>query len=304
NGLPDGFTPELVQVLFDRQLAQSDVALLQLFTGAPIEPAEMIRAMRIHGFLLSDPVGNHVPPEAFRIDPTVNMSEDYVIWVDRFLEHVTVSPEVIGEELFRQAMRQRVLIQARPGLQRFRLSADKRGALENGLHPRQILTLLSPEAPQLTGEAYARRWQLPLAAAEAELTALVEAGFLEARRWELETVAPPQFVPAEGVTSRIFIRLLFIVMALLWLQRILPDRRWPALGILLWTGFAATEISQTATTLPSAAATGLWLTLPVLLVLILTLKTIRPDLAAAAAAPAETDPHSAPHSPSATPPAP
>jgi hypothetical protein len=263
--LPGSFSRELVALIQERQNALSRHALHGLFENAPLPPEEMVRALRVYGFIQRDRHGYHIPSEAFTLDPALHLAEDYTVWVDKLRDHAGIAPESLDPELLREARRHEVLLPVRPGHPRLRFSANHRGRLDNDLLPRQILTLLdlTPDATALTAEAYARRWNLTLDTGEAELRELAELAYLEPVRRAEEPVRPPPVpLPDADRGRRILFRVLLFAAGALLIKTTAPalQRNLCILGgISLW-GFAATELAAATASLPAAASLALWLT--------------------------------------------
>ena len=280
--LPDGFSPALVSLIQSRQAALSRSALEALFDQAPLPPEEMIRAFRVYGFVQWDRHGYHIPSEAFTMDPSEHLAPDYTHWVEKLRNHAGMDPDTLDPELLREARRHDVLLPVRPGPPRLRFSANYRARLPNGLLPRQMLTLLdaAPGQPPLTAEAYARRWDLTLTAAEAELLELAEQQYLEPVRWQAETLRPPPLtLPDANQGQRILLRLFLAALGVYLLRSCAaPFRRnlYILGGLSVW-GFLAAALAASLQTLPAASRLALWLS-PVSLLLLLTARKLRPSL--------------------------
>ena len=262
--LPESFSRELVAFIQTRQTALSRTVMHALFENAPLPPEEMIRALRVYGFIQHDRHGFHIPSEAFTLDPAEHLAPDYTVWVEKLRAHAGIAPDSLDPDLLRQARRNEVLLPVRPGHTLLRFSANHRARLENGLLPRQILTLLdqTTETPPLTAEAYAQTWHLSLNAAERELLEMAEAGHLAPVRWQAEAVRPPPLtLPDANRGLRIFLRFAtaaFSVFLLRGLRSPLRKSLYLLGGLSLW-GFLATELAAATATLPAAANLALWL---------------------------------------------
>lgn len=171
----------MLRFIRERQVALSEPSLLRLFANAPHPPGEMLRQMRIHGLLPRDRHGFHASDETFLIDLSETLRPEYLPWVERFREHLSVRAEDVDPGIFREAVRERVLIRVAPGDQRFRLAAPYRAPLDNGLSLRQILTVLDHgDTPRWTVESYAGFWETDaLTTARVELEGLAARGFLK-----------------------------------------------------------------------------------------------------------------------------
>jgi hypothetical protein len=278
--LPGDFSPDLVAFIHARQSALSRSALHALFENAPLPPDEMIRALRVYGFIQHDRHGFHVPSEAFTLDPAEHLASDYILWVEKLRAHAGIDPDSLPADLLREARRNEILLPVRPGAPLLRFSANHRARLDNGLLPRQILTLLDLDSgtPPLTAEAYARTWSLSLTAAEAELRTLSDTGHLEPVRLQARDVRPPPVtLPDANRGLRILLRIALAALGLL-LLRAGPEplrRNLHILGGLSVWGFTATELAASAQTLPAASLLALWLT-PVSLLLLTAVLWVRP----------------------------
>jgi len=252
-----------------------------LFKNAPLPPDEMIRALRVYGFIQHDRHGFHVPSEAFTLDPAEHLAPDYILWVDKLRAHAGIDPDSLPADLLREARRNEILLPVRPGAPLLRFSANHRARLDNGLLPRQILTLLDldSDTPPLTAEAYARTWSLSLTAAEAELRTLSDTGHLEPVRLQARDVRPPPVtLPDANRGLRILLRIALAALGL-HLLRACPEplrRNLHILGGLSVWGFTATELAASAQTLPAASLLALWLT-PVSLLLLTAALWVRPS---------------------------
>ncbi|MCC5844824.1 MAG: hypothetical protein JJU05_11285 [Verrucomicrobia bacterium] len=279
--LPGDFSPQLVALIHARQTALSRPALRALFENAPLPPDEMIRALRVYGFIQHDRHGFHIPSEAFTLDPAEHLAPDYLLWVEKLRAHAGINPETLSADLLREARRNEVLLPVRPGSALLRFSANHRARLANELLPRQILTLLDlgPDTPPLTAETYARTWDLPLTAAEAELRNLYDTGHLEPVRWQARDVRPPPVtLPDANRGLRILLRIALAALGL-HLLRACPGplrKNLHILGGLSVWGFTATELAASAQTLPAASLLALWLT-PVSLILLTAALWVRPS---------------------------
>ena len=180
---------ELVRFLHDRQQALNRNRLEAIFQGAPLPPTEMLRAMQVYGLLREDQLGFHIPSEAYTMDLTNVLMEEYLPWVDKFREQTALLREDFDPDLFQEAIRRRIIIRVAPRDPRFRLSANVRGPLSNGLLPRQILTLLDAQPDQHWSiRDYADQWNVsPLQQAAPELQELAARGFLISRPLHLRT---------------------------------------------------------------------------------------------------------------------
>lgn len=159
---------------------------------APLPPGEMVRALKLYGYVLRDIHGNFVPERAFTRDPPSEISPAYLPWIHRALEHLSFTPREIADHLSispREAgillrKLQRLNLTGRiPGPEpRFRLTSQARHPLDNGLYPRQILLILrhrdAGRPIQINVRDYGAFRKLEYQRKLAELNALVEAGAL------------------------------------------------------------------------------------------------------------------------------
>lgn len=262
--LPSPFSRELVTFIQERQTALSRASLHGLFDSAPLPPEEMVRALRVYGFIQRDRNGYHVPAEAFTRNPADHVAPDYIVWVERLREHAGIDPESLDPELLREARRHEILLPIRFGEPQLRFSANHRGRFENELRPRHVLTLLdqSPESPPLTAEAHAQRWGLTLNEAEADLRELYERQWLEPVRRAAEPLRPPAVVlPDANRGLRLLLRWGLFAAGMLLLRPAEPEiRKWLyGLGALSLWGFTAGELASAAASLPAAARLAMWL---------------------------------------------
>ena len=167
-------------------------SLLSAFAGSdmPLPPERMLRALRIHDFLLYDAHGYFVPESAFTREVPAQMDPDAHIWIERLRRHATMTPQKLAGRLrvdTRQAllllrrMRELDLVRRLPGGgDRFRPTADARKPLPGGWHPRMLLiAALSPEDHMLSRGEYGREWGLDLAQVREELRHMRDNGLLQ-----------------------------------------------------------------------------------------------------------------------------
>ncbi|MEX2607755.1 MAG: hypothetical protein WD708_10450 [Kiritimatiellia bacterium] len=167
----------------------SDVAMRQAVPAdAPLPPADMIRAMKLYGFLLEDRHGSFVPGESFTRPAPPQMKEGILPWFRKSLDRVVISPPDLTEVLsispeesraLLRDMRRMNLVAPVPGPdERFRLTPQARHPLENDLTPRRILLFSEPvpagDPVEIETWTYARRWELSYAEVREELGDLVE----------------------------------------------------------------------------------------------------------------------------------
>lgn len=167
----------------------SDVGMQQAVPDdAPLPPEDMIRAMKLYGFLLEDRHGAFVPGESFTRPAPPQLKEETLPWFRKSLERAVLRSRELSEILsvtpeksrtLLLNMRRMHLVAPVPGPgERFRLTSQARHPLENNLYPRQLLLFSEPasgEAPvEIETWTYAPRWELSYPQVRSELHDLVE----------------------------------------------------------------------------------------------------------------------------------
>lgn len=190
----------------------SAVGMEQLISDeTPLPPADMIRGMKLYGFLLEDRHGVFLPGKSFTRPAPPEMKEEYLPWFYQILDRIVLTPAELAEQLsLSPEEARRVLLDMRrmhlvvrvPGPdERFRLTPQARHPLHSGLHARQILLFSEPAAGmdpvEIETWTYARRWKLSYPEVRNELTKLVEVdAALSMRVWRWNQHASVLLNPA------------------------------------------------------------------------------------------------------------
>ncbi|MDF3129000.1 hypothetical protein P0Y35_07315 [Kiritimatiellaeota bacterium B1221] len=118
-------------------------------TNGDLSPEEMLRSMKLYGFLLEDRHGAFLPAASFQMSAPDNMDPKYLADFQHSLSRITLSPpefmqqsgltlpetQQVFENLKTLNWIRRTPLQE----ERYRLTAQARKPFENGLYPRQLL---------------------------------------------------------------------------------------------------------------------------------------------------------------------
>lgn len=158
--------------------------------NAPLPPDEMIRAMKLYGYLEEDLHGFFVSETSFVREPPPAFDPDNLQWVRHLHDHAGFTPTEIADALgldpgdaesLLLQMRRLELTDRVPGPDPvYRLTSQGRYPFTSGLRPRQLLLLTrEPARPvQIDRDNYAPRWELEFEEVRAELNQLVDLGKL------------------------------------------------------------------------------------------------------------------------------
>ncbi|MGA0333842.1 MAG: hypothetical protein ACO3N7_10030 [Kiritimatiellia bacterium] len=208
-GIPD-FTPselrnhplqtEILFTLDEMTWRLHEAYLRSLFEPeASISPEEMVRAMKLYGFLLEDRHGAFLPGDSFTRPAPPEMDSKYLTDFQQAMNRIVIRPAELADLLGRspalaeevlESMRELQWTQTVPGsFPRYRLTPQARRPFKNGLYPRQLLLLHQADPETLTEldpGSYEPRRQMGLTQSRQELLDLVKAGAAETRQvWRL-----------------------------------------------------------------------------------------------------------------------
>jgi hypothetical protein len=265
---------EILFTLDEMNWRLSEAHLLSTFDAdGELRPEEMLRAMKLYGFLLEDRHGAFLPGEAFQKNAPPTMEERYLDDFRHSMDQMVMSPEALARTLSMSIKRARdIFFQMQhlnwvtriPGQpERYRLTPQARHPFANGLYPRQLRLLANadPEgAHEIDQALYGKRWQMGTRQIRRELDQLVDLQAAETRTvWRFHQHLP-------FITDPILWRqtaLLTLSLILAWLAgRCLPDKQNPlALSIVILAACAMVwQLPYTTDILPAIRiALGIWL---------------------------------------------
>lgn len=263
---------DMLFVLDEMNWRLSDAGLLATFEkNGPLPPEEMLRAMKLYGFLLEDRHGAFLPGESFNKPPPPEMEEQYLADFRNTMNRVVYGPESLAREsglpaksaadVFFQLQQLNWVARIPGPSERYRLTPQARHPFANGLYPRQLRLLESADpasATEIDQIAYGRRWQMGTRQIRRELTRLVDLGAAETRGvWQWRHHLPFLLDPALWRQSALQI----LSLLLAWLiGRCLPDRVNTPLITLLSAAAILLSLQIPIPFLPAfRIALGLWL---------------------------------------------
>ena len=178
----------------------NDVYLASLFNPeAQLSPSEMLRSLKLYGFLLEDRHGAFLPGDSFSREAPPEMDPRYVKDFRQAMNQIVISPAELAELMGTSPTEATDVLEAMKDLQwvnqvpgekpRYRLTPQARKPFENGLTPRQLLLLnrAQTEIPvELEPGSYVPRRELSYRQIRQEFQQLATLGAAQTRQvWQL-----------------------------------------------------------------------------------------------------------------------
>lgn len=236
---------EIVFTLNEMQWRLSEAYLRNTFNpDSSISPGEMLRAMKLYGFLLEDRHGTFLPEEAFTKTPPAEMEERFLEIFRNTMEQIVLGPESLArllsipaaeaKDIFYQMQHLNWVARIPGEPERYRLTPQARHPFANGLYPRQLLLIGTTEQAadlEMDQLAYGDPWQWPLPQIRRELQKLVDLGAGETRTtWKWQHQHP--FILDAPLWRRTALLTLGFISALL-AGRCLPVKMGTAFFVLI-----------------------------------------------------------------------
>lgn len=189
----------MLSILEEMSWRLTDTFILTTFQeDSPFPPGDMLRSMKLYGFLLEDRHGNFLPGAAFSRQPPGEMSPEYLPSFRRAMDRMVLGPQEIKtrtktsaetvDKAFRELRKLNLIHPVPGGEDRYRLTSQARHPFGNGLLPRQVLLLNTQHMDrplELVQTEYVPRRELGVYQILSEFQELEEQGAVRRQRvWQ------------------------------------------------------------------------------------------------------------------------
>ncbi|WFB37549.1 hypothetical protein P3T73_07220 [Kiritimatiellota bacterium B12222] len=226
----------------------SDPYILSTFPAdGELPPEQMLRAMKLYGFLMEDVHGPFLPDSAFTQPAPPEMDAQYVTAFRQSMDQMVYTPLELAKArnlslnearaIFQEMYKLNWVRKIPGGQEKYRLTPQARKPFDNGLYPRQLILIDQADdvSVEIDQQLYGERRQLGYHQRKRELAQLVNLGAAASKQvWQYNQHA--SFFFDEALWKYTGFYLLSLLLALLMGRHLPTQISKGALALLTATG--------------------------------------------------------------------